>query len=294
MKKKITLNLPEKVKILGISGSPRKKGNTTAMVKYCLEHAEAMGYVETEYLSLADCKLYPCVGCRKCFGPNAPDAPYQCHMHPDDDIRTIIPKMVACDGILLGFPVYVAGVPSLFRMFHEKCAVFGPMSFSPYACGMRYKAMGVISQGAMLYGGQEINHFRIAETAIHWGALVSAAWPTRDAPMPQSSWIGGMITTIDGKNVEGNDAWTEAETQTVPPIQGIRNERTLKNLGRWLAVNAMTMRVGRMAFEQAGYAEPEIRAFPKFQGIPKKGTYFEKMVKEGKITPIQPVNNENG
>jgi len=125
LEKQIALELPEQVKILGISGSPRKKGNTSAMVRYCLAQAEKMGYAETEYLSLADCNLYPCVGCRKCFGPDAPDAPYQCYMHPDDDMRTIIPKMVESDGILLGFPVYVAGVPSLFRMFHEKCAVFG-------------------------------------------------------------------------------------------------------------------------------------------------------------------------
>jgi len=290
--KQITLELPEKVKILGISGSPRKEGNTAAMVRYCLGCAETMGYVETEYLSLADCTLYPCIGCRKCFGPDAPDGPYQCYAHPDDDIKTIIPKMVECDGLLLGFPVYVAGVPSLFRMFHEKCAVFGPMSFTPYACGMRYKALGIISQGSMLYGGQEINHFRIAEAAIQWGSLVASAWPTRDAPMPQSSWIGGMITTIDGKDVQEKNAWTEAETKTVPPIQGIRNERTLKNLGRWLAVNAMVMKVGRVTFKQAGYAEPEIIAFPEYQGIPKKGTYFEKMVKEGKITCILPQNSD--
>lgn len=262
------------------------------MVRYCLEFAETMGYVETEYLSLADCKLYPCIGCAKCFGPDAPDAPYRCYAHPDDDIKTIIPKMVECDGLLLGFPVYVAGVPSLFRMFHEKCAIFGPMSFSPYACGMRYKALGVISQGRMLYGGQEINHFRVAEMAVHWGALVAAAWPTRDAPMPQSSWIGGMITTIDAKDIHKKNAWTEAETNTVPPIQGIRNERTLKNLGRWLAVNAMVMKVGRTTFKQAGYAEPEIVAFPRYQGKPKKGSYFEKMVKEGKITCVPPENSD--
>lgn len=291
MKKQINLELPDKVKILGISGSPRKKGNTAAMVRYCLKCAEKMGYVETEYLSLADCKLYPCVGCKKCFGPDAPDAPYQCYMHPDDDMKTIIPKMVESDGLLLGFPVYVAGVPSLFRIYHEKCAIFGPLSFSPYAFGMRYKAMGVISQGKMLYGGQEINHFRIAETAIHWGALVAAAWPTREAPMPQSSWIGGMITTIDGKNPDDENAWTEAETVTDPPIQGIRNERTLENLGKWLAVNAMIMKVGRRAFQQAGYPEPELVAFPEFKGKPKKGTYFEKMVKQGKITWVLPQNS---
>ena len=42
MKKEIKLELPKKVKILGISGSPRKKGNTSAMVKYCLKSAETM------------------------------------------------------------------------------------------------------------------------------------------------------------------------------------------------------------------------------------------------------------
>jgi multimeric flavodoxin WrbA len=285
-KEQITLQLPEKVKILGISGSPRKEGNTATMVRYCLEQAETLGYVETEYLSLADCKLYPCTGCTKCFGPDAPDAPYQCYEHPDDDIKTIIPKMVACDGLLLGFPVYVAGVPSLFRMFHEKCAVFGPMAYSPYSCAMRYKALGVISQGRMLYGGQEINHFRIAELAVQWGALPSASWPTRDAPMPQSSWIGGMLTTIDSRDIRDKKAWSEAETVTVPPIQGIRNERTLKNLGRWLAVNAMVVKLGRTAFKQAGYAEPEIIGSPQYKGKPKKGTYLERMVKEGKVTCV--------
>lgn len=284
--KQITLQLPEKVKILGISGSPRKEGNTSTIVKYCLEHAETLGYVETEYLSLADCKLYPCTGCSKCFGPNAPDAPFQCYAHPDDDIKTIIPKMAECDGLLLAFPVYVAGVPSLFRMFHEKCAVFGPMAYSSHALGMRYKALGVISQGRMLYGGQEINHFRIAEMAGHWGALPTAAWPTRDAPMPQSSWMGAMITTIDSRDIHDKNAWTEAETVTVPPVEGIRNERTLKNLGRWLAVNAMVMKLGRTAFKQAGYAEPEIIGNPKYKGKPNPGTYLERMVEEGKITCI--------
>jgi len=37
MTKRVSLALPEKVKILGISGSPRKKGNTSTMVQFCLE-----------------------------------------------------------------------------------------------------------------------------------------------------------------------------------------------------------------------------------------------------------------
>jgi len=288
MARRISLDLPEKVKLLGISGSPRKNGNTSTMVQYCLEWAEKMGYVETEYLSLADNKLYPCNGCMRCIGPNAPDAPYQCYAYPDDDIKFIIPKVAECDGLLLGFPVYVGQVPSLFRMFHEKCAVFGPHSCTAYATAMRYKALGVISQGSMLYGGQETTFYSVAETAIHWGMLATAAWPTREAPMPMSSWTGGKLSTIDARAILGKNAWRESETTTIPPIQGIRNERTLKNMGRWLAVNAMVLKVGRAAFKQAEYAEPESIAFPEFQGKPKKGTYLEKLVREGKVTCVPP------
>ena len=54
----------------------------------------------------------------------------------------------------------------------------------------------------------------------------------------------------------------------------------------------MTMKVGRKAFEQAGYLEPDLVAFPEFRGKPKKGTYFEKMVKQGKIICIPPEDTD--
>ncbi len=121
MTKQITLDLPEKVKILGINGSPRKGGNTSEMVKYSLEWAERLGYVETEYVSLADYKWYPCTGCMKCFGFMAPaDDPYQCYEFPDDGIKVLAPKIAECDGLLLAFPIYTGGVPGMFRCFHEK------------------------------------------------------------------------------------------------------------------------------------------------------------------------------
>ena len=41
----------EKVKILGIAGSPRK-GNTEYLVQRALEAAESIGGVDTEFVSL--------------------------------------------------------------------------------------------------------------------------------------------------------------------------------------------------------------------------------------------------
>ena len=282
MGKQIVLDLPEKVKILGISGSPRKEGNTASMVRYCLEWAEKTGYAETEYLSLANYKLFPCTGCMRCFGFMAPaDDPHQCYENLDDDTKVLVPKVVECDGLLIGFPVYSGGVPSLLRIFQEKMHIRGPMSFTKEAGALRYKALAIISQGGQVYGGQEVNYHQMARGA---DMLIVSAWPTVDAPMPSSSFIGGMLTTIDGMAIYGKNAWKKEATRTVPPASGSRNERTLKNLGRWLAVAAMTLRLGRAAFKQAGYYAPEAAPFTKYSVKPKPGSYVDKLIKEGKVT----------
>lgn len=283
-KKQIVLDCPEKVKILGVSGSPRKAGNTASMVKYCLESAETMGYVETEFLSLADYRLVPCDGCMKCFGYMAPaDDPMQCYEY-DDDIKILGPKVAEADGILFGAPIYTGGVPSLFRVFHEKLTHFGPMSFSKYSGGLRFKAAAVITQGGQLYGGQEINYTLLARSAQSLGMFVANAWPSVDAPMPQSTFSGGVLTTIDGMAIYGPNAWRKEATRTTPPSSGSRNERTLKNLGKQLAVAAMTLKMGRKAFIEAGFKEPELIAFTKYSVKPKEGSYVDRMIKEGKVT----------
>ena len=284
MEKQIILDFPEKVKILGISGSPRRDGNTAGMVKYCLEWAKTMGYVETEYLSLADYKLVPCTGCMKCFGFMAPaDDEYKCYEF-DDDIKILAPKVAECDGLLLGFPGYSGGVPSLFRVFMEKLHHFGPMSFTKYGGRLRYKAMGIISQGGQLYGGQEFNYYYMSAQGSILGMYIANAWPTVDAPMPSSTFLGGILTTIDGSVIYGKNAWKKEGTRTVPPLAGARNERTLKNLGRHLAEAAMVMKLGREAFRQADFKETEIRSFTKYSVKPKKGSYVDKMIEEGKVT----------
>lgn len=273
----------EKVKILGISGSPRKEGNTAGMVRFCLEWAETLGYVETEYLSLADYRIEPCNGCMKCFGYMAPaDDPYQCYEY-DDDIKILAPKVAEADGLLIGFPIYSLGVPGIVRNFFDKLHHYGPMSFTKHAGALRYKAIGIISQGGQVYGGQEINHLVISALAQGLGMYVASAWPSVDAPMPSSSFNGGMLTTVDGMSIYGKNAWRKDHTRTVPPAQGSRNERTLKNLGRQLAVAAMILKLGRKAFLEGGYEEPEFIPFTRYSVKPKPGSYVDKLIKEGKV-----------
>jgi len=278
----------EKVKILGVSGSPRKKGNTATMMQYCLKACEEMGYVETEYVSLADYELKHCKGCMQCFGWKAPaDDPYKCYLK-GDEIEKLAPKVIECDGMIVGFPIYAAGVPSLFRCFMEKLHHFGPMSFTRHAGGLRFKALGIISQGGRVYGAQETNHNLLAANAAGLGMYVVDAWPTVLDSEPQSTHVGGVISCVDGTAVYGEKAWTKDGCRTIPPVSGSRNERTLNNLGRNMAVHAMTLKLGRRAFNEQGYYEPEILSFKRYSVKPKKGSWVDKLIQEGKVKYVSP------
>ena len=53
------------MKVLGISGSMRKDGNTSSLVKVILTRCEDAG-IKTKFISLAGKKIHPCLGCDKC------------------------------------------------------------------------------------------------------------------------------------------------------------------------------------------------------------------------------------
>jgi len=55
-----------KVKVLGVSGSPRKGRNTEQLLRAALDAAAELD-VETELVSLADMKILPCDGCNVCI-----------------------------------------------------------------------------------------------------------------------------------------------------------------------------------------------------------------------------------
>jgi multimeric flavodoxin WrbA len=86
--------------VLGISGSPRRGGNTEILVKLGLEVLEQEG-IQTEYVSLADRPIKPCLACGGCF--RREDA---CCVQEDPAFDGMIEKFQAAQGFLIGSPVY--------------------------------------------------------------------------------------------------------------------------------------------------------------------------------------------
>ncbi len=88
------------MKVLGISGSPRPGGNTDILVKLALEVVAQEG-IDTEFLSLADRPVKPCMACRGCVTADG----FRC-VQEDPAFDGIIERFMAADGFLVGSPVY--------------------------------------------------------------------------------------------------------------------------------------------------------------------------------------------
>ena len=86
-------------KIVILNGSPRKNGNTSALVKSFSEGAASAGNIVTEFF-LDGMEIH---GCKGCFGGHC-DREYPCVQK--DDMLKIYPAVKECDVIVLATPLY--------------------------------------------------------------------------------------------------------------------------------------------------------------------------------------------
>lgn len=122
-----------RVAVLGISGSPRANGNTAALVRECLQGAAGAG-AATEYVSLATRTIHPCRGCTAVCHPvvsnSAELAEVVAHgpwnlCSQKDDAREVIAEMARSDVILIGSPVYLAGITAQTKALFDRCTCLG-------------------------------------------------------------------------------------------------------------------------------------------------------------------------
>ena len=88
------------MKVLGISGSPRPGGNTDILVKLALDVVAHEG-LQTEFLSLAERPIKPCMACMGCVKADS----IRC-VQEDPAFEGMIERFMEADGILVGSPVY--------------------------------------------------------------------------------------------------------------------------------------------------------------------------------------------
>lgn len=103
-------------KIVVITGSPRKNGNSFAMTDAFIKAAEAKGHTVSRF-DAADMKLGGCHACETCFKSGK-----ACSF--DDDFNKIAPSILDADVVVFATPVYWYSIPSQIKAVIDKLYSF--------------------------------------------------------------------------------------------------------------------------------------------------------------------------
>jgi multimeric flavodoxin WrbA len=100
------------IKVLGISTSPRIKGNSDLLLRRALTGAESAG-ASTEYVRLHDYKISPCIECNACYTTGI------CKVQ--DDYQQLQKKILDADRIIFATPIFFMTVCAQAKMLIDRC-----------------------------------------------------------------------------------------------------------------------------------------------------------------------------
>ena len=124
------------MKILGLSFSPRKEGNTELLMEKAFAGAAQLG-AQIELYRAADKDIKPCDGCGACYKNG------ECHIK--DDMPELCDKMLEADGIIFGTPVYFYNMTAQGKTVIDRTITLGRPDAS-----LANKVGGIIVVGGSL------------------------------------------------------------------------------------------------------------------------------------------------
>ncbi|HEY5998613.1 MAG TPA: flavodoxin family protein [bacterium] len=128
--------------VTALLGTARKK-HTYGATRRFLDELQALGDVECELVSLGDCHLEICRGCKLCFVKGEEFCPLK------DDRDVLIGKMMASDGVVFATPNYSFQVSAVMKIFLDR---LGFVFHRPRFFGKSFTC--IVAQG--IYGGAKI------------------------------------------------------------------------------------------------------------------------------------------
>lgn len=181
--------------ILGIIGSPRRRGNCELMVKAVSRQIERPH--QMRLLRLTEFDLRPCRACYRCLFEGA------CPL--DDDHGLVVESLLAADALIMAVPTYFLGPNSCLKRFTDRGLALYPHLEALW--GKPAVAVGIAGvpgrEGYTLLGIESALRLLFAE--IRGQALVYAALP------------GAVF--LDHANRETAARLARALGQTTPPVE---------------------------------------------------------------------------
>lgn len=208
------------IRILGISGSPRKSA-TQYCVREALDSAGSIPGVETDFIDLQGADIHYCIHCDRCYKDKTGLCPAF-----TDDMTGYYERFQKADGYIIGSPVYNMSTSALLQLFLNRLR---PLGVYAQTGERQRKIGGGIAVGGMRNGGMETTLQTINNFYLSNGMLV----------------ISGGIFAYNGAAVWSDDrrvAGAKAD------LQGMKSVRLM---GRRIAIFTGAIKHGVLAAGQA-------------------------------------------
>ena len=202
------------MRVVLINGSPHKNGNTALALQTVADALQERG-IETETIQVGNRMIRGCMACGACSKTG------RCAFEKDD-FHALCEKVYTADGLIIGSPVYYAGVAGTMKAFLDKL-------FYASAGRMRHKvgaAVAVLRRSGGMSTFDELNHyFLISEMVVapssYWNII-------HGAKLGEAAQDAEGLDTL--RVLAANMAWLlqmkEQTAKTLPPPPAIDRART--------------------------------------------------------------------
>jgi multimeric flavodoxin WrbA len=175
------------MKILGISCG-RKMSNTEILVKEALMGAQEMG-AEVELIRLQDINLKPCTGCNACVVSLFEKGGAGDCVIKDDDFKFIDEKILECDGIIVGSPIYEKTPSGQLKVLNDRMGPSHDMAMRMIAKKIR-EAKNITTGN-----GPDERSFKTRAASLI--AVGGSEWDTLALPMMHLFTLSMQMEVVD-------------------------------------------------------------------------------------------------
>lgn len=185
------------MKILALTGSPRKGGNTETLVKAIIAGAESKG-ATVNYYDLSQLNISGCKACMYCKSNDG------CAVK--DDMLPLLEQILTADAVILGSPVYMWQMSAQTKLFVDRLyALLNPdytMKFKPglplvlaYTQGQPdiNKFAGYFDATAKMF---EFLKFKVVNTLVSGGCRDKKDAEKNQDVMSKAKETGEYLTTL--------------------------------------------------------------------------------------------------
>lgn len=178
-----------KMKILVLTGSPRKNGNSNTLANHFIKGAEEAGHKVMRF-DAAFKSVHPCTGCNSC-GMNGP-----CIFK--DDFEFVRQHIVEADMVVFATPMYYFGISTQLKAVIDRFYAINGQLHRPKKVAL----LMTYADNSPEKGGAIINHYTVLLNYLGWqdmGQIIApGVWPAgavNKTEYPQRAYLLGKSLT---------------------------------------------------------------------------------------------------